>query len=319
MVSVITLTYKNFDGLFKTISSVLSQDWPEFEYIVSDDCSGNFPKQKIAEYIENNKKSNLVHYEIIDNEENVGTVKHLNNVIKRCKGEYIFDISCEDYFVDEHVISTMVDTFQKENCDVLIVSRLEHNNGKVCGMCPHYAEWKKINKLDTKEKRLSTFIKAEHFDMFTGQNVYYKKSVIERNGYFDESYRLLEDPPMIAKFLMNEKVCIRPDLFTIVYECKNGVSHNKNQILARDMKRFNLIEKIKYYDYVDSKAKYHIRYVVEREKTKNKLQYLFVTLKYSPRIFSYLIYNLERKVNSIFDRKKIKQLVKDEINIITKE
>ena len=37
LISVITLTYKNYDRLFQTIKSVIIQDYPNIEYIISDD------------------------------------------------------------------------------------------------------------------------------------------------------------------------------------------------------------------------------------------------------------------------------------------
>lgn len=310
MVSVITLTYKNFDGLFRTITSVLEQDWPEFEYIISDDGSGNFPKQEVIDFVEQNRKDNLKRFEVFDNKINVGTVKHLNNAIRWCEGEYIFDLSCNDLFVDEHTISRIIQAFDEEQCDVLFISRIDYKNGRVCAICPHYHDRKRIHKLDTKEKRLSAFMLTEHCDMFIGPNVIYKKSVIERNGYFDENYVLFEDAPMIAKMIINEKVSIRPDLFYVLYDCATGVSapRSRNPILSNDINRYNSIGKMEYYDQVDNRARYHIRFGVERVNAKNSLQLMLVCIKYLPRIVGYSFYSLGRKISGVGDRCVIKKL-----------
>ena len=310
IVSIITMTYKDFSGLFNTIRSVLEQDWPEFEYIISDDGSGNFPKQAVIDFIELYKRENLKSYQVLDNKENVGTVKHLNRIIKLCNGEYIFDLSCNDLYVDQHTVSNIVNAFEQEKCDVLIVSRLDYHNKSIKAICPHIYDRKRMNRLDTKEKRLSAFLMTEHCDMFIAPNVFYKKSVIERNGYHDESYRLFEDAPMIAKFLLNERVSIRPDLYAVLYECKNGVSapKSKNAILANDIKRFNSVGKMEYYEHVSKKARYHIRYGVERSKAKNLFEYVFVNIKYSPRIIGYLLYCLGRRINSVGDRRVLKEI-----------
>ncbi len=310
MVSVITLTYKNFDGLLDTIASVLNQDWPEFEYIISDDGSGNFPKEKVMDFVEKNKKKNITNFELILNENNCGTVKHLNNVLKKCHGEYIFDISSSDMFIDQHAISRIMNAFESDKCDVIVASRVDYKNSKIIETCPHFYDWKNVKKLDTREKRLSAFFLTQHFDMFIAPNVIYKKSVIERNDFFDENYKLLEDAPMIAKLLWNEKVSLRPDLFCVLYECKNGVSArgSKNRFLIDDLKRYNLIEKEKYYKFLDKKTQNHIKFGIEREKSTSLFHTIFLCIKYFPRIFSYLFYNIVRKFKAFGDYKLIKKM-----------
>lgn len=56
LVSVVTLTYKNFDYIYKTIDSVISQNYNNIEYIIADDGSENFPYEDINNYINNKKK-----------------------------------------------------------------------------------------------------------------------------------------------------------------------------------------------------------------------------------------------------------------------
>ena len=151
---------------------------------------------------------------------------------------------------------------------------------------------------------------TEHFDMFIGPNVIYKKSVIERNGYFDENYLLFEDAPMIAKLLWNENVCVRPDLFAYCYDCETGISSPKvnNPILAEDIKRYNLYGKMEHFDDLSYKVKYHIRFGIEREKAESKLRYFLICIKYSPRIVGYLIYSMKRKVCQFGDKDIIDHL-----------
>lgn len=320
-ISIITLTYKDYSYLFKTIKSILDQDCSDFEYIISDDGSGNFPEREVIDFVNNNKKNNLLNFELFVNENNVGTVKHLNNVIKRCRGEYIFDISGNDYLLNNHVITNLLEVFEYENCDVLIVSRLNYKNGKINGICPHYSEWKKIKKLDTKIKRYSAMARYEHYGMFIGTNTFYKKEVIEKNGYFDEKYILLEDAPMILKMFWNNNVSIRPDIFAVVYECENGVSSKKHEhpLLKKDLHRFNLYEKIDHYSELDFKTKYHIQFGIKREKAKNKIEFAFVCLLYFPRIIEFLFYCIIHKISGIKDKKFIeKNILSQSMEISTK-
>ena len=47
-VTIFTPTYKRFDTLYKTIQSVLEQDYSNIEYIISDDGSPDFPYDDIV-------------------------------------------------------------------------------------------------------------------------------------------------------------------------------------------------------------------------------------------------------------------------------
>jgi glycosyltransferase involved in cell wall biosynthesis len=50
--SIITINYNNRDGLQKTIDSVLTQTWKDFEWIVIDGGSTDGSKELIEKYQE---------------------------------------------------------------------------------------------------------------------------------------------------------------------------------------------------------------------------------------------------------------------------
>lgn len=310
MISVITLTYKNYNGLFGTIASVLDQDVSEYEYIISDDGSGNFPEQSVIDFVNENKKANLKRFEIVLNKKNVGTVKHLNNAIKKCQGEYIFDICTNDFFVNKHAISDVVNTFEEEKCDVLITSRLEHINEKIVGMCPHYLDRNKALKLNDREKMYSALLRTHHYDMFIGPNYFYKKSVVERNGYFDENYVLLEDAPMLEKLIWNEKVSIRPDIFVVNYDCHDGVSvpGKRNALLSKDINFYNHYGKLKHFEYLDKNTQSHIKFGIEREEADSVIKYLIVCTKNCFRIIDFIWFYLIRIICGLYDKFKISSI-----------
>ena len=65
LISVVTLTYKKFDYIYKAIDSVLNQTYPYVEYIISDDGSPNFPQNEIEDYVSNRKGKNIIKFSII--------------------------------------------------------------------------------------------------------------------------------------------------------------------------------------------------------------------------------------------------------------
>jgi glycosyltransferase involved in cell wall biosynthesis len=83
LVSVITGYYNRKENLFESVSSVLNQDYPNFEYIIFDDCSDDGTFQLLEQFEKNSK---LLLYR---NEENLGLTKGLIQAISKSKGKYI--------------------------------------------------------------------------------------------------------------------------------------------------------------------------------------------------------------------------------------
>ena len=63
VVTIITMTYKSFSGLKNTVNSVLSQNYRNIEYIISDDGSDSFPKDDIQRMVD----GKVYQYQIIQN------------------------------------------------------------------------------------------------------------------------------------------------------------------------------------------------------------------------------------------------------------
>ena len=90
LVTVAILSYKSFDGIFKTLNSVFQQTYNNIEIVLSDDGSPNFEeyRKKIENYIYTNKTPNISSVILQHLEENVGTSKNCNNAVKVSKGKY---------------------------------------------------------------------------------------------------------------------------------------------------------------------------------------------------------------------------------------
>ena len=68
MVTCIIPTYRQMDYLLDSIKSVLLQDYPCIELIITDDASDNFNEALIkGVYINTNNSGNIINYEIIIN------------------------------------------------------------------------------------------------------------------------------------------------------------------------------------------------------------------------------------------------------------
>lgn len=309
LLSVITLTYKKFDDLLPTIYSVLSQDYSDIEYIISDDGSESFPKEKVESFIENNRKDNISEFKLLLNAHNVGTVKHLNKVLKECNGKYIIILPGGDFFYDSNVLSNAVKIFEAEKSDIIISARATYADNKVIEIIPHIKDRSRVIKLDSNKKMYSALMKTEHYDMFIGINVIYRKSSLYEKGLFDESYFLLEDIPILEKMLWDSKVSLKPDFISVFYDGKYGVSAKwvKNKILMNDIKHYNQFGRLSHFNELNGSTRRHIRFGIKREESKSIITFVFLWLVYSPRILAYIYYCICRKISSFGDSKFIKE------------
>ena len=90
LVSVIMSNYNTDETyLRKSIDSILSQTYENFEFIIVDDCSTNNSVEIIESY-------NDCRIKLIKNEQNIGITKSLNIAIKNANGEFIARMDADD-------------------------------------------------------------------------------------------------------------------------------------------------------------------------------------------------------------------------------
>lgn len=241
LVSIVTETYKDFDGLFENIKSVLMQDYPCIEYIISDDGSGNFPIDEVKSFIDNNKRKNIIDVIYIIAEHNRGTVKSEGYAYHCASGDILMPLAGDDRFVSNDVVSLVVKTFQRTGCDILSTSRIVvDNDDNELYKLPLKNNIAKIQKLDTAQKQYFALLKGMFYDMASGSVLYMKKEFFEKMGGYDERFVLWEDAPFLLKVLgKGEKICVDYDINSIFYRTGGVSTGNCNPLYLRDKSLFN--------------------------------------------------------------------------------
>lgn len=98
--SIITICYNCREDLEKTIQSVISQTYPDKEYIVIDGGSTDGSTKVLERY-----KDKI---DILISEPDNGIYDALNKGIKKATGEWIICLNAGDVFTSEHIISTIL-------------------------------------------------------------------------------------------------------------------------------------------------------------------------------------------------------------------
>lgn len=207
--SIITINYNNIDGLKKTIDSVVSQTWHDFEWIIIDGGSSDGSKELIAQ--------NQQYLYSWCSEPDKGIYDAMNKGIAKANGEYVNFMNSGDVYASER---TLQDVFtQNHEGDIL------------------YGDW--INVYKTKEVYMSFPIDKLHTE-FTRRNIcqqamFYKTNLLKQKG-FDLSISVWAD------YARNLELA----LSGIMYEylpsviCKydmNGISANEATLEDRKQDR----------------------------------------------------------------------------------
>lgn len=113
-ISVVIATYRRDETLTRAISSVLSQDYDNYEIVVVDDNADsewNLKVKSIVEGFEEAYKKGIL--KLIVNKENLGSAKTRNVGVFACEGEYITFLDDDDIYLPgklTHQLSGMLHT-----------------------------------------------------------------------------------------------------------------------------------------------------------------------------------------------------------------
>ena len=106
-ISIITINLNNADGLNKTINSVISQTYPDIEYIIIDGASTDCSVKKIKA----SEKS--LHYWI--SEKDNGMYEAMNKGILRSTGDYLLFLNSGDTFLNDVTLQNAIKEFSSED------------------------------------------------------------------------------------------------------------------------------------------------------------------------------------------------------------
>lgn len=110
-VSIITVTFNSSKTILDTVKSVLSQTYPNIEYIIVDGDSTDDTLQKIQPYADQIAK--------IVSEEDKGMYDGLNKGIQLATGDIVGILNSDDFYADKEVIAEVVQKMKSECSEAL--------------------------------------------------------------------------------------------------------------------------------------------------------------------------------------------------------
>lgn len=238
--SVIILCYRRFEYLYSAIDSLLRQDYPNIEIVVSDDGSEVFPKEQIEAYIRQYKGPNITRAVVRQQPQNSGTVRHLNGAIQVCTGTYIALLAADDNFYDEHVLTSYAEGFAQapENCYIEMAQTGMYDENLETLDEYYLKPWVQaaMERTETDTSELYAYM-IRLGACLPSTSTCFKREFFDKFGKFDEDYALVEDYPTHVR-LAKEGWILHYANFVAIKHRHGGISHGQSSTLSRSKKLY---------------------------------------------------------------------------------
>lgn len=126
LVSFVAFTYNHAKFIEDTIAGALSQDYPNLEIIISDDCSPDGTYEVMKQYMRNHPTDK--HIILNGNKKNMGLVPHLNYLMQNLVHGDIVVLAGGDDISMPHRVSETVEVFKRDESIKMVTGQMERIN-----------------------------------------------------------------------------------------------------------------------------------------------------------------------------------------------
>ena len=211
-VSIITCCYNRVNTIRGAIESVLTQDYPNIEYIVIDGASNDGSLEVINEYRDR--------ISVIVSEPDHGMCEAINKGIRLATGDIVALVHSDDFLYDDHVVSDVVKEFERSQADFLYADGLfvdADNTDRVVR-----------NWIGGNYKRG----KVKFGWLPLHPTCYIKRSIIELLGQYDETYKMAADTDFLIRYLYEARLQVTYLHRYVVRMRMGGMSTDRSRMKA---------------------------------------------------------------------------------------
>ncbi|MBP3924940.1 glycosyltransferase [bacterium] len=205
---------KNQLDEFNLLLSLLDlQTYEDIEHLVIDNASTDGTLEMLKDY---KNKGFLNFY----SEKDSGKVNAYNKGIMHAKGKYVTFLSCDDFIHDITAVADIVNLMEANNADFTFApAYCRHPEGFVFLFNP-------------------SMYNAFQVMPCAKQAMFFKKSTLEKEGYFDEKFKLLADLDMIIRLIMHKRTAVAFDNNYVTYKLAEKAMNNDDRVIAESKSIF---------------------------------------------------------------------------------
>ena len=188
--SLITVTYNSGTTLAYTIESVLSQSYPDIEYIIVDGSSKDNTVAIIKEY-EPQFKGRIKWI----SEPDKGLYDAMNKGIRMATGDIIGILNSDDFFTNPNVLQKVADTFIEDASLDAVYGDVHFVNPEDLERCVRYYSSRVFNR-----KLMKLGFMPAH------PSFYVRKECFEKYGIYKTDYKIAADFEFLLRVIYKNKI-----------------------------------------------------------------------------------------------------------------
>ena len=254
--SIITINRNNAEGLRRTIDSVVTQTFKDYEYIVIDGASTDGSVDVIKEY------TGKITFQV--SEPDTGIYNAMNKGIRMAKGEYCQFLNSGDYLFDTDVLNKV---FTRNNSEDLLYGDIivrKENSERIW----HFPE------------KLSFFYLSTEF--LGHSSTFIKRNLFDQVGYYNEDLQIVSDWEFFLLALAKYNCTSIKLNYKISYILSGGISSDKasRELLIKER------EKVLNQHFPFFMDDYKLLSALKKNKVKEFLKKLYNHTKYMTKIYN---------------------------------
>jgi glycosyltransferase involved in cell wall biosynthesis len=209
-VSIITSCFNREATIKDAIESVISQNYPDIEYIVIDGASNDKSIEIIKQYQQ--------HIAKFISEKDKGMYEAINKGIKQATGDIIGLVHSDDFLYSKDTITHIVQQFERTGADLI------YGNGL-------FVDFYNTNKIIRNWKSgVYSKKKIRYGWLPLHPTVYIKKDCFQQLGLYDESFKIAADSDLLIRYLYESNLKISYLDEYIIKMRMGGLSTNPKKI-----------------------------------------------------------------------------------------
>lgn len=185
-ISIVTICFNSQETISRTLQSIDSQDYLDYEHIIIDGASSD-STLKIIDRHPNPRRN-------VYSKKDRGIYDAMNNGLKVASGDIVVFLNSDDFYVDSVVLSTVVKKFDDPKLQALFGDTEYFSKGDSSRIVRRYSS-AKFNS-----SSLSRGLMPAHPTLFLRREVYLK------HGYYDADYKIAGDFEFIARVFKDDSV-----------------------------------------------------------------------------------------------------------------
>lgn len=188
LISIITVTYNSEESIMRTLDSIKSQTFQDFEYIIIDGKSSD----KTISIINNHE---ITINKLVSEEDN-GIYDALNKGVKESNGKYIGFLHSDDEFYSKDSLKSIADSLLESDSDII------------------YGDLKYVSK-GPNPKVIRDWVSGafKKYKLHLGwmpphPTLYMKKSLYKKNGFFNTNLKISADYDLMTRNFIKQNLKI---------------------------------------------------------------------------------------------------------------